>query len=119
MSFKRSPLIWLQDMLSATNENINFTEGMSFQEFLRSIQTIKAVLFNLQLIGEASIKVPEELKQTYTEIPWKELRGLRNRVAHEYFDMNLEMIWVIVQEQLPILKPQLEELLNALSEGTP
>jgi uncharacterized protein with HEPN domain len=116
MSSKRNPLMWLEDMQTATEENLNFTKGLDFQGFLGSLQTIKAVLFNLQLLGEASNKVPNEIKALAPKVPWQELRGLRNRVVHEYFDMNLEMVWTITSKHLPDLLLELNTLIAQLKD---
>ncbi len=112
MSSKRNPLLWLEDMLTATQENLEFTKNLTFESFVTSVQVVKAVLFNLQLLGEAANKVPEDIKLLAPEIPWQQLRGLRNRVVHEYFDMNLEMVWAITQMQLVPLEQHLAVLIQ-------
>lgn len=114
MSSRRNPLLWLEDMLTATHENLAFTKGHTFASFVASIQTVKAVLFNLQLLGEAANKVPDEIKALAPNVPWQQLRGLRNRVVHEYFDMNLEMVWAITQKQLVPLAEALQQLIDKL-----
>jgi uncharacterized protein with HEPN domain len=119
MSSKRNPLLWLEDMLTATQENLAFTKDMTFESFIRSIQVVKAVLFNLQLLGEAANKVPEEIQVLAPEIPWQQLRGLRNRIVHEYFDMNLEMVWAITQKQLVPLEKQLKVLIFQIKLQNP
>jgi uncharacterized protein with HEPN domain len=105
-------------MLTSAQEVTQFTKGMTFASFIGCPKTIKAVLFNLQVIGEAANKLPDDVKQLAPTVPWQQLRGLRNRVAHEYFDINLEMIWTVTQRHIPVLTEALHALLQQLDTET-
>lgn len=92
-----------------------FTAGMSFAEFEKDPKTIKAVLYNLAVIGEVASQLLPEVELLSPEIPWVDIRGIRNLIIHEYFRVNLNIIWETIQTDLPPLVYQLEELLERLN----
>lgn len=88
---------------------------MSFSDFQEDIKTVRAVLYNVAIIGEAAASLMPEVEVAYPEIPWVDIRGLRNIVIHEYFRVNLEIIWETIQRDLPPLLEQLQELQSRLN----
>jgi uncharacterized protein with HEPN domain len=76
-----------------------------------------AIIRNLEIIGEASINVSDDMKEQYPNVDWKEMRGMRNFVTHEYFGISLTIIWDIVTHDIPVLKKQIQDIINDLSEG--
>ncbi len=106
---KRDPKLLLEDMISAIKKIEKYTQEISsFEEFERSEIVSDAVIRNLEIIGEAASKLPKEIQQKYSDIPWKNIIGLRNVVIHGYFVVDLEIIWKIIKDQLPWLKENLE-----------
>lgn len=102
---------YLDHMRQATRDACSFVAGMSKEEFLGDRRTQQAVIMSLVIIGEAATKVMDgyaEFIDAHAEVPWRSMRGMRNRVAHGYFDVNLDVVWETVQTALP-------ELLNQLS----
>jgi len=95
----------------------DFTKNMSFVEFQNDRKTIKAVLYNLAIIGEAAGSLLPEIEILYPEIPWVDIRGIRNIVVHEYFRVNLEIIWKTIQTDLPPLIQQLQEVMEQISDS--
>lgn len=83
----------IRDILNAIDEIQGFTEGMTLQNFQADPRTVKAVLYNMAIIGEAARNLPPEVEELYPEIPWLDVRGIRNVVIHEYFQVNLEIVW--------------------------
>ena len=77
---------------------------------------IDAVIRNLQIIGEAVKKMPDSIRKDYPEIAWREIAGLRNRVTHIYFNVDIRIIWDIVQSEVPLLQRQIQHILNEISE---
>ena len=75
---------------------------------------VDAVVRNFEIIGEAANNIPKEIREKYNDIPWKEIRGLRNLVAHEYFGVDKSIIWEIAKKDLPEIKPKIELLLKNL-----
>ncbi len=106
---------YLDHMRQAASEACGFVEGLSKAEFINDKRTQLAVIMDLIIIGEAATKIMDQ-HEIYTlanpDIPWRNMRGMRNRIAHGYFDMDLDVIWDTVKLALP-------DLLKALSaEGT-
>jgi uncharacterized protein with HEPN domain len=105
----------LQDILEMSAEIHIFTAGMSFAEFEQDAKTVKAVLYNLAIIGEAVNQLLPEVEFLYPEIPWIDIRGIRNVIIHEYFRVDLSIIWETIQTDLPPLVRQLQELVERLN----
>ena len=97
----RNHIHYLEDMLESMRRIQRYTEGISFEEFTLSTLKTDAVIRNLEIIGEASKNVPESLKSKYPEIPWRSMYGLRNYMVHEYFGVDLNNIWKIINDELP------------------
>lgn len=89
-----------------------YIEGYSFTEFKKDQKTVDAVIRNFEIIGEASRNLPPEFKNKHPEIPWNEMYLLRNKVTHEYFGIDYEIIWDVASNYLPENKKQIENILN-------
>jgi len=89
-----------------------YIEGYSFLEFKKDQKTVDAVIRNFEIIGEASRNLPPEFKSEHPEIPWNEMYLLRNKVTHEYFGIDYEIIWDVASNYLPENKKQIENILN-------
>lgn len=104
---------YLDHMRQAAADACDFVEGMTRLEFLQDKRTQQAVILSLIVLGEAATKVMdrhEAFAATNAQIPWRNMRGMRNRVAHGYFDIDLEVVWETVQTALPDLRHQLAAL---------
>ncbi|TBW08493.1 DUF86 domain-containing protein [Azotobacter chroococcum] len=109
MSENRLP-DYLEHMQQAATDACSFVEGLAKEEFLEDKRTQQAVIMSLIIIGEAATKVMDgyaEFVQAHSEVPWRNMRGMRNRIAHGYFDINLDVVWETVQTALPELLKQL------------
>lgn len=102
----------VRDVLAAIAEIREFTNETTFEEFQGDRKTIRAVLYNLAIIGEAVRSIPSDVEVSHPEIPWDDVRGMRNIVIHEYFQVNLSIIWQTVQEDLVSLEFSLRQLIN-------
>ncbi|BAU43413.1 DUF86 domain-containing protein [Leptolyngbya sp. O-77] len=102
----------MRDVLAAIAEIREFTDNITFDEFQGDRKTIRAVLYNLAIIGEAIRGIPPELEALHPEIPWDDVRGMRNVVIHEYFQVNLSIVWQTIQEDLVSLEASLHQLIN-------
>jgi uncharacterized protein with HEPN domain len=103
-------LDYLDHMHQAAIEACSFVEGLAKDDFLEDRRTQQAVIMSLIIIGEAVTKVMDgyaEFTQKHTQVPWRSMRGMRNRIAHGYFDINLDVVWDTVQTALPELLKQL------------
>lgn len=112
---ERSLRFILDDVLTAMRKIGSFTSGMTYAEFLDDERTYDAVIRNFMIIGEAVNRIPRDVLETRTSIPWRQIIGLRNRIVHEYFDVDSGIIWFIITNQLPQLEQAILSLLD--SEG--
>lgn len=103
----------VKDVLAAIAEIREFTNGITFEEFQDQRKTIRAVLYNLAIIGEAVRSIPPDIEASHPEIPWLDVRGMRNIVIHEYFQVNLSIIWQTIQEDLILLEFSLRQLIDS------
>ncbi len=97
---------YLDHMLQASADASAFVDGMEKADFLQDKRTQQAVIMSLIIIGEAATKVlvnHDDFSQAYPRIPWRSMRGMRNRIAHGYFDINLDVVWDTVQQAIPEL----------------
>jgi uncharacterized protein with HEPN domain len=82
--------------------------------FVRDRRTVNAVIRSLEVLGEAAKRIPDEVRQKYPAIPWKRMAGMRDKLIHEYSGVDLETVWDVITEELPLLKPALEKLAQEL-----
>ncbi len=101
---------YLGHMQQAATDACTFAEGLNKADFFEDKRTQQAVIMSLIIIGEAATKVMDSyaaFTQAHPEVPWRSMRGMRNRIAHGYFDINLDVVWETVQTALPELLRQL------------
>ena len=103
---------YLRDILDSIEKAGQFIEGMDFERFSSDYKTRFAVIRALEVIGEASKKIPATVKRQNPDLPWREMAGIRDKLIHEYFGMNILVIWKTVNEDLPKLKPLLSSMLK-------
>jgi uncharacterized protein with HEPN domain len=107
---KRDPDLLIEDMIEALRKIDLYTSGIDHDRFLKDEKTIDAVVRNLEVLGEAARLLPDDFIVQHPEIHWRQIAGLRNRIVHDYFGLDLEIIWQIIQKDLPLLKVGLEKL---------
>lgn len=91
-----------------------YVGSVTFENFNKDQKTIDAVVRNLEIIGEAAKNISEEFIEKYSDLPWREMVSMRNKVIHEYFGVDISILWQTIKEDLPGLKMQVEELFNTL-----
>jgi uncharacterized protein with HEPN domain len=109
---KRDNVLLIHDMIESVQKIMTYTRDMSFDQFKGDSKTVDAVIRNFEVIGEAANRLTENYKNNNPEIEWSHLRGFRNRIVHEYFGIDLEIVWHIIEENLP-------ELLTVLKNKYP
>ena len=103
---------YLLDILIASQDAIAFVEGITYQDFERSKLHQNAVIRPLEIIGEAAGRISNELKSSYPQIPWNLMIGMRNRLIHNYMDVDLQVIWETIHNDLPPLIRSIRKLMN-------
>jgi uncharacterized protein with HEPN domain len=98
------------------NKIQKYIARLEYEEFTQKDMVIDAVLRNLEIIGEASKNVSEDLRSRYSDIPWGKMVGLRNVVIHSYFGVDLSIVWEIITKNIPEVKPLIEKVLKELNE---
>ncbi|MCK9512163.1 MAG: DUF86 domain-containing protein [Pigmentiphaga sp.] len=119
MSENRLP-DYLEHIQQAATDARGFVEGLSKEDFLADKRTQQAVIMSFIIIGEASAKVMDrydKFVQTHPEVPWRSMRNMRNRMAHGYFAVNLDVVWETVQEWLPELLKQMRSVRQKAGSG--
>jgi len=109
---KRDPGLLVEDIAVAIEKINQYIIGMTIDTFKEDSKTADAVVRNLEIIGEAVSKLPTAYKEAHKNIPWRQIAGLRNRIVHDYFGIDLEMIWYIVTSDLPEFKEIIQKLFD-------
>jgi len=107
---------YLQDILDAVNDIESFVESMTYEEFIKDRKTLNAVVRSFEIIGEASKNIPEAMKAKYKELPWKQMTGMRDKLIHAYFGVDVETLWKAVKDDIPPLKKAIQKMLKDLEK---
>ena len=110
---------YIEDMLEFGEKVLSYTDGLDEAAFIADGLTYDATLRNIQLIGEAATHIPTDVRKAYPDIPWGIIIGTRNRLVHGYRRVNQEVLWSIIQDDIPALLPQLQKLLEDVQGQQP
>jgi uncharacterized protein with HEPN domain len=113
---KRSYKLFFQDMLDSINRIETFTKDMDYDGFLQDEKTIYAVIGNLEIIGEAIKCIPDEIKEKFPDIPYRQIAGMRDKLIHNYFGIDMEIVWKATKDRLPELEKQIKVVLKELDK---
>ena len=108
--------VYLKDINESIESIENFIEEMTQEQFEDDDKTSSAVIRKLEIIGEASKYIPEVIRNKYTEIPWKEMAGMRDKLIHAYSKVDFKLVWMTIKHRIPEIKPLLKKILDELSD---
>jgi len=101
---KRNLIPYLKDILNNLELAAEFTLSMSYEEFCKDAKTVYAVIRCLEVMGEAAKNLPTATRRKYSDIPWKEIAGMRDKLIHGYSGVDPQKVWLVIQDYLPTLK---------------
>jgi len=111
---KKDTKILLEHILDSINLIEEYVKGKDKSDFLKSKQLQDSVIRRIEIIGEAIKNIPNDIKETYTTIPWKNITGMRDILIHQYFGVDLNLTWKVIEEDLPELKNQIISINNQI-----
>ena len=114
---KRLYIMYLEDIQLSMSRISEYIANLDFISFKRDYKTVDAVIRNFEIIGEASKSLPDSIRNKYPMVPWKEMYYLRNKVSHEYFGIDYEIIWDLATNYLPDNKSEIDRIVEKELEG--
>ena len=113
---KRVPSIVIKDILVCIDHILQYTHEFSFDDFSSDYMVVEACLYNIQVIGEAVSQLADDVKQNEPSIPWALIKGMRNRLIHEYFGTDLPVVWNVIKNELPSFRTELQRIYLDLAD---
>jgi uncharacterized protein with HEPN domain len=111
---KRDARLYLDDIVEAIQRIEEYSAHTNFDSFKQDRKAIDAIVRNFEIMGEAVNKIPSSLRNKYPDIPWTEMMGMRNKLIHEYFGVDIQILWKTIKADIPQLEPQVRKMLEDL-----
>ena len=106
----------VDDICKAARKAMDFIEGITYEDFLADDKTVYAVVRALEIVGEATKRIPQDVRDRYPQVPWRSMAGIRDKLIHDYVSVNLEVVWKTLTEDLPSLLPMIERVLDETAQ---
>lgn len=113
---ERTHVDHLEDIRDAAAKAQRFIEGMAYETFVDDEKTVFAVIRALEIIGEATKRIPHTVRERHPSVPWRAMAGIRDKLIHDYINVNLRIVWKTVQEEVPAVQRNVQDILDALDE---
>jgi uncharacterized protein with HEPN domain len=113
----RDPSLFLEDIEHSCTKIVDYTRGLSRDETFADTMRLDAILMNLHVIGEAVKNLPDDLRERYKEVPWRQIAGMRDFVAHVYFAIDLDILWDTITNDVPALRESVMRILESESRS--
>ncbi len=113
---KRDYRDYIQDILDSIKDISSFVGDMGSEDFAKDRKTINAVVRSVEIIGEATKNLPSSFRNKHVSVPWKKMAGMRDKLIHEYFGVDLEILWEVIKKDIPLLEPKLREIFAKYQE---
>jgi uncharacterized protein with HEPN domain len=112
---RRNITLYIKDLLENIKHAETFTENVTYEEFIKDKKTSYAVVRCIEIIGEAAKNIPDDVRESYPDIPWKKMAGMRDKISHFYFGIDMKKVWLAVKRDIHKIKPQIKKILKDIS----
>jgi len=109
---KKNNEVYLKHILDAISRIEEYTEGVKYEKFIKNNLIQSATIREIEIIGEAVKRLSEDFKKKYSEIPWKKIAGMRDKLIHDYFGVDIDAVWKTIKRDIPKLKSDIENILK-------
>ena len=109
---KKDPLVFIKHIRDSINEIDSFTKNVSKEKFMSNNEKQNAVIRSLEVIGEAVKNLPISFRNKYPNVPWSKIAGMRDKIIHHYFGVDLETVWNVIKKDLPVLEEEIIKILE-------
>jgi uncharacterized protein with HEPN domain len=111
---RREAKLLLNDILDSIEKIRIYVDGYNFESFLADSKTCDAVIRNFEIIGEAANRLPDEIREQYPDINWFRIRGIRNRIVHDYMGIDYSIVWTIIENDLEVFVTGISKILSEI-----
>lgn len=105
---------YLNDILYAISKLDDFIQGLTYEQFMEDEKTQFAVIRAIEVIGEATKNIPDSIKANHTSVPWRNISGMRDKLIHAYFGIDMDILWKTVTKEVPTIEPKIRQMLEEL-----